>query len=82
MVPLSLGRPTSSVSLAMMLSLASSATDEEDPILQYERPPEDFRSFMTVTTGKWKEKEHTTQRWKDPDVMPLTKKRIRYGIRG
>lgn len=81
MVPLSLARPESSMNLSMMLSMANSATDEEDPILQSERPPLDLRGFVTITTGKWRDKERTTGRWKDDDVMSLTEKRIRYGIR-
>jgi hypothetical protein len=81
-VPLSLSAPSSSISLAMMLSMASNSTDEEDPILQFERPPEAFTCFMTLTTGKWKDKEHRTLRRKDREVISLAGKGMRYSIRG
>jgi hypothetical protein len=82
MVPLSLARPGSSISLFSMLSMANSATEEEDPILQFERPPEGLRGFLTVTTGAWEKNNKSTLRWKDHNVMSLAAERVRYGLRG
>jgi hypothetical protein len=81
-VPMSLGDRPVCLSFLSMLSFASSATDEEDPILQFKHPPLNLQASVTVATGKWRVKEKTMQKWKDDDIIMLTDKKMSFGVRG
>ena len=83
-IPLSLSSTFTSIHLIPLVAMAGSETNDEDPILQFEQPPRNFRALFTVSTADFiaKEQSPDVRKYRDEDVTTLPQSPIRFGIRG
>jgi hypothetical protein len=85
MVPFSLTDTHTGIEMGRMLDFASGTSEEEDPIMQFER--EHFNAKYVVTTAAWDDKQHklkfaNTAHQLDPDVLPVSGSPLNRTIRG
>ena len=66
------------------MALASSGTEEDDPIIQFEPPPQGFEAHLTVSTAQFvrTQKDPTVAQYHDPDVCSVSASSSRLGNRG
>ena len=83
-VPLSLSTVMMAISLAHLISFAGVGTVDEDPILQFKRPPRDLQVHVTIPTADWQEKEANLAKFhfKDEEITTLSHNPIRIGLEG
>ncbi len=67
-----------------LMALASSGTKEDDPIIQFEPPPQDFEAHITVSTAQHtrKQKDPVVAQYHDPDVCSVSTSSSKLGFRG
>ena len=84
MMPLALATTSVTAVLDNAVQLATSATDDENPILQFESPPKDLRMLATISSANWIAKEEALDRgvYKDTETLTLTKSPFKHPIRG
>ena len=84
LVPLGLTSTYTSVRIDSLMSLASSGTEEDDPIIQFEPPPQGFEAHLTVSTAQFvrKQTDPTVAQYHDPDVCSVSASSSRLGYRG
>jgi hypothetical protein len=85
MVPFSLTDTHTGIEMGSMLDFASGSSEEEDPIMQFER--EHYNAKYVVTTAAWQDKQHKLKfanaaHQPDPDVLPVSGSPLNRMIRG
>ena len=84
LVPLALTSTVTSVKIDKLMAVATSGTAEDDPIVQFESPPEAFEAHFTLSSAQYlkKQKDATAARLQDPDVCSVSKNSSRLGVQG
>jgi hypothetical protein len=85
MVPLALTDPYTGIELGNMLDFATSNSEEEDPVIQFER--KHFTAKFVVTTAAWGDKQHklkfaSAAHRPDQEVLPVSRSPLSRAIRG
>lgn len=82
--PLALSSTYASINLDFLVTLALSLNDQERPVRQFCPPPRAFRALFTVSTADWKRRERNMSgvKYRDQDILPLSKTPMRLGVRG
>ncbi|KAH6865259.1 hypothetical protein BKA58DRAFT_472387 [Alternaria rosae] len=84
MVPLALTDPHTGIELGNMLDFATGNSEEEDPVIQFER--KHFTAKFVVTTAAWQDKQHKLKfanaaHGPDLDVLPVSRSPLSRTIR-
>lgn len=84
LVPLGLTSTYTSVKIDNLFALASSGTEEDDPIIQFEPPPERFEAHLTVSTAQYlrNQKDPMVVQYHDPDVSSVSTSSSKLGYQG
>lgn len=85
MVPLALTDTHTAIEMGMMLDFATGNSEEEDPVIQFER--KHFTAKFVITTAAWEDKQHKLKfvnaaHGPDLDVRPVSKSPLNRTIRG
>ncbi|KAI4659252.1 uncharacterized protein J4E78_005678 [Alternaria triticimaculans] len=73
MIPLSLTDPFVAIGMGLMLDFATGNSEDEDPVLQFER--KHFTAKFVVTTAAWEDRQHKlkfTNAARQPDLEVLS----------
>jgi hypothetical protein len=85
-VPLALTDAHTGIVIGDMLDFATSNSEEEDPVMQFDR--DHFTARFVVTTAAWADKQHKSRspanaaQALDPDVLPVSGSPLNRTIRG
>ncbi|KAK0109762.1 hypothetical protein ONS95_002438 [Cadophora gregata] len=84
MVPFALTDSHTGIEMGVMLDYATGNSEDEDPVIQFER--RHFTAKFVVTTAAWDDKQHKmksadTAHGPDPDVAPISRSPLNRTIR-
>jgi hypothetical protein len=84
LVPLGLSSIYTAYTVDLLVQLASTGTDEDDPILQFEPPPAGLKTEFTVSTAEYcrRLRKVLASDSNDPEVRSIPRSPLKRGIRG
>jgi hypothetical protein len=84
LVPFGLASTYTAITMDGLVQLASTGTEEEDPLLQFQPPPKGLRALFTVSTAEFlnQQRRLRSEKYHDPEILPVSKSPFRRGIRG